>query len=68
MKNTTIETKNKLDEINSRLEEAEEQISNLEYRVMESNQPEWRRGKKLCKRRTDLENSVTPSSVMIFTL
>ena len=45
MKNSVVEIKNTLNGINSRLEEAEEQISNLEDRVMESNQAEQGREK-----------------------
>ena len=44
--NTVIEIKNTLDGINSRLEEAEEWIGDLEDRVMESNQAEQVRKKK----------------------
>ena len=40
MKNSTIEVKDTLDGVNSRQEEAEKWISNLEHRVMESNQAE----------------------------
>lgn len=40
MKNVITEMKNKPDEINSRLEDAEEWISNLEDRVVGSTQAE----------------------------
>ena len=53
--NTTIEIKNALDGINSRIKEAEEQINDLEDRVMESNQAEEIREEKLFKMRIDLE-------------
>ena len=43
MKNSITETKNTQAGINSRLEEAKEWISNLEDRVMESNQAEQER-------------------------
>ena len=46
MKNTIHEIKNTLDGINSRLNEAEEWIRNLEGRVMEKNQAEQVREKK----------------------
>ena len=45
MKNSITEIKNIPEGINSRLEEAEEQISNPEDRVMERNQPEQEREK-----------------------
>ena len=68
MNNTINEIKNTLDGINSRLEEGEELIRDLEDKVMESNKTEQVRGKKLCKMRIDLENSVTPSSIVTFAL
>ena len=46
MKKTINEIKNPLDGINSSLEEAEEQINNLESRVMEKNEAEQVREKK----------------------
>jgi len=52
--------------MNSRIEEAEEQISDLEDRVMENNQAEQK--KELCKTRIDLGNSVIPSNVITFVL
>jgi len=45
MKNSITEIENTLGGINSRLEEAKEQTSDLEDRVMESNQAEQERGK-----------------------
>ena len=39
-------TKNTLDAINSRLEEVEEQIRDLQERVMENNQANWTEKKK----------------------
>ena len=57
-----------LDGMNSRLEEAEERINDLRDRVMESNQSEQKREKKLCNMRTDLGNSVTPSNIITFVL
>ena len=59
-KTTIIQSKNTLDRINSKLEEAEKQINDLEDRVMEINQAEQVREKELCKTRIDLENSVAP--------
>ena len=46
MKKTINVIKNTLDRINSRLEETEEQISDLEDRVMKSNQAAYVREKK----------------------
>lgn len=59
MKNLINEIKNKMDGINSKLQEGEETIRDLKDRVMESNQNEQVRN-KYCIRRTDMENSVTP--------
>jgi len=67
MKNSITEIENTLGGINSRLEEAKEQTSDLEDRVMESNQAEWVREKKY-KMRIDLGNSATPSSITKFML
>ena len=53
--------------VNSRLVEAEKQVSDLEGRIMESNQAEQVR-EKICKMRIDSRNLVTPSSVITFTL
>jgi len=66
MKNTITEIKNTLDGLNSRLQETEKQISDLEDRVMESNQAKQVREKKICKLRTVLRNSVIPSSIITF--
>lgn len=52
--------------INSRLQKVEEHISDLEDRVMERNQVEHVRDKH-CIMRIELENSVTPSSIITFT-
>ena len=49
MKNMISEIKHTPDGINSRLEEAEEPINDLEDRVMEGNQAEQIRGKKYAK-------------------
>ena len=46
MKNSINEIKNDQDGVNSRLEEAEKWITDLEDRVMESNQAEQEREKK----------------------
>ena len=47
MKNSISEIKNILEEINSGLEEAEECISDLEDRVMKSNQPKQEREREI---------------------
>ena len=65
--NIINEIKNILDGIN-RLGEAEKLISDLEDIVMESNQAEERREKKIGKMRIDLGKSVTPSSIITFIL
>ena len=58
MKNTmNVIKKNTLDGINIRLQEAEEQISNLEDTVVESNQDDQMRGKKQNKT-VQIENSL----------
>ena len=57
-----------LDGINYSLGEAEEQINDLENRVMESNQAEQKRKKNYAKTIIDLRNSVTPSNVITFAL
>lgn len=64
MQSSVNEIRNTLEAMNSRLEEAEKQINDLEDKVMESNDAE--RKEKLCKKRTDLGNSVTPSNVVTF--
>jgi len=46
MKSAKTEIRNMLDAINSRLEEAEKLITDLENRVMESNQTQQKREKK----------------------
>ena len=45
MKSTINEIRNRLDAMNSKLEEADDQISDLEHRVMESNQDGKKRKK-----------------------
>ena len=60
--------RNILDGMNSSMDEAEEQIDDLEDRVMESSQAEQKREKKVYKMRIDLENSVTLSNIIIFIL
>ena len=64
MKNSITEIKNILQGIN-KLQEAEEWICNLEDRVVQSNQAEENRGKKL-KMRLHEGNSVTPSTIATF--
>ena len=51
--------------INSKLEEAEEQINDLEDRVMESSEAEEDK-EELSNARIDLRHSVTPSNVRTF--
>jgi len=58
--------RNTLDAMNSRMEESEEQISDLEDKVMENNEAEQK--KELCKMRIDLRNLVTPSDIIAFIL
>ena len=58
---------NTLEGINSRLEDAEEQISDLEDRVMESNQAEQQKGKGI-KKENQLRNLATSSSVLTLIL
>ena len=67
MKSMLNEIKNILDEINSRLDETKEWTNDLEDRVMKSKQTESLR-KGICKMRTDVGNSMTPTSAVIFTL
>ena len=56
-------------EMNGMMEEAEEQISDLEDRVRESNPDEQnKRKKELHKMRIDLENSVSPSNIITYRL
>ena len=51
------------------MKEMEEQISELEDRVMESNQAEQKRERKeLCKTKIDLGNSVSLSTIITFIL
>ena len=57
MKNTIHETKNTLDIINSRLEEAEESIGDLEDRVMGSNQAEQLRRKEIMQNKNSLRRT-----------
>ena len=51
--------------MNSNLEEAEEQINDLEDRVMESSEAEEDK-EELSNARIDLRHSVTPSNVKTF--
>ena len=46
MKNTVTKIKNTQEKINIRLENAEEQISDLEHKVMESTQAEQQKEKR----------------------
>ena len=57
-----------MDGMNSRLEEAEEQINDLEARVVESNEAEQKREKELCKMGIHLGKSLTPLNVVMFIL
>ena len=57
-----------LDGMNSRLEEAEEQINDVRDRVMENNQAEQKREKEFWNTRIDFGNSVTPSNTITFVL
>ena len=57
MNNAINNIENRLDAMNSRLEEAEEWISNLEDKVMKSSEAEQKR--ELCNTRIDRGNSVT---------
>ena len=60
--------RNTLNRMNGRLEEAGEH-NDLEDGVTKSNQTEQKGEKKdLCKTRRHSGNSVTPSSIVIFTL
>ena len=52
--------------MNSRVEEAEEQISDLEDKVMESYQAEQKRIKRIMQNGIDLGNPVTPSNIVTF--
>ena len=61
MKNTINKIKYAIDGINSSLDEAEEQISDLEDRVMKNNQAEQ------VQNENRLKDPVTPSSIIIFT-
>ena len=47
MKNSIKKIENWLDAINSKLEEAEEQISDLEDRIMENNEAEQKRERRV---------------------
>ena len=51
MNNTTIERKNALEGINSRITKAEEQISDLEDRMMEITQSEEQTERRMAKRK-----------------
>lgn len=51
--------------MNSRLEEAEEQTSDLEAKVMESNEANKREKEELSNMRVDLGNSVIPLNIII---
>ena len=66
VENPISKIKNTLEGINSGLEEEEEWFSDLADRVVESKQAEQVRGKKLCKIRINLGNSMTPSRVITF--
>ena len=50
----------------TRMEEADERISDIEYRKMENNEAEQKRERKLWITRVDLGNSVTQSNIIIF--
>ena len=68
IKGSINKNRNMLDGMNSRMEEAEEQINDLENTVLESNQAEQKKKKGLCKTRTDLGNLVTLSNIKTFIL
>lgn len=59
MKSTINDIKNMLDAMNSRMEEAEEWISDLQDKIMESNEAEQREEELCNNMRIDLWNSVT---------
>ena len=63
MKNTKKEIKSSW--MNMKLEESEEQINDLEDRVMEINQAEQKK-EELWNTRTDLGKSVTPFNITAF--
>ena len=68
MKNSITEIKNTLKGINSRLEEAEEQISDLKDRVRESSQAEQEREKIIIKnenRLRELSDNIKVNSIHI---
>ena len=56
-----------LDRMKSRMEEAQEQINDLEDRVMESNQDDKRK-KRIMQNKNRYGNSVTPSNIITFIL
>ena len=66
-KNTRIELKNTL-EINSRLDDTEEWISNLEDRIVKSSRQNSKKKKEFLEMRIVLKTSRTTSNALKFTL
>ena len=54
--------------MNNRLEEAKEQINDLEERVLENKEAEQKRDKRIMEQKKRLRESVTPSYVIAFIL
>ena len=67
MNNTITEMKNTLERINSRITEAEEQISDLEDRMVEFTAAEHNKEKRM-KRNEDKETSGTTLNTTTFVL
>ena len=66
MKNTINEIKNTLEGINSRITEAEEQVSDLEDKIVEITTAEQNKEKRMKKLRTVSETSGTTLNAPMF--
>ena len=67
MKNAINKTGNRLDAVNQ-LEEAEEQIGDPENKIMENNEAEQKRERRIMQHEDRLGNSVTPPNIITFIL
>ena len=61
MKNAINEIENRLNAMNRRLQKAEERNGDLEDKIIENNEAEQKRERKIRNTRIDLEISVTPT-------
>ena len=66
MKKAICEIQNLQDVTTTKMEEAEKRISDMEDRIMEINEAEDKKERKLSIMKLDLGNSRTPSNIVTF--